>query len=119
MSFIKSLFIAIVITLILTYAIGAGALDFVGVDFSWNDSTEVALENLNHSGLVTMVGIFGLVFVLLLSFGVMILVVGIILMVMLLALIGVFWPIILAVLVLYLLVKPENNKQGKTIHIIR
>ncbi|GHE99734.1 hypothetical protein [Thalassotalea profundi] len=110
MSLIKSLFLAIIATLFLTYVLGISMIEFFDVDIYMGDNLIEPLKAISISALVVVLLVLAALAIILSVFGTIIflglLIVGSLAMVM----IGVFWPILLAVGVIWLIVRNKDKK---------
>lgn len=113
MSFIKSLLLAIAATLFITYVLGVSVLDLFDVDIYMGDQLVEPLKTIGFAALIAVVLVVVALAIVLTVFGSMIfaglLVIGGIGLVA----VGVFWPIIMIALVLWLVLR-ENPK--RTVH---
>lgn len=115
MSFFKSLLLAIIATVLLTYFLGASFLEFFGIDgvtdADIKDGILGPIQAISISALVALVLMIVGIAVILSVFGsiflVMMLIFGAVLMVM----IGAFWPILLVGFVIWLMVR-DNSKEA-------
>ncbi|XQW84817.1 hypothetical protein ACOYR1_17065 [Thalassotalea piscium] len=111
MSFIKSLSLAIVATLFLTYVLGTSMIEFFDIDIYMGNTLIEPLKAISISALVVVLLVVAALAIVLSVFGTIIflglLIVGSLAMVM----IGVFWPILLAVGVIWLITRDKNKQQ--------
>ncbi|GAA5143396.1 hypothetical protein [Thalassotalea piscium] len=111
MSFFKSLCLAIAATLFLTYVFGISLIEFFNVDIYMDETHIEPLKAISISALVVVLLVFAALAIILSVFGTIIfvglLVVGSLVMVM----IGVFWPILIAAGVIWLIVRDKPKKQ--------
>lgn len=103
MSIIKATLIAIIATLMLTYFFGASVTYwFTGSYEPYNNFVE-HVSQVNKTALLSIIMVFIALFVALLLFGALLAVVLTIFVVIALAILGVFWPVLLVAVVIYLL----------------
>ena len=111
MSFIKSLFIAILATLFLTFVFGVSLIELFDINVYAGNSIVEPLKAISVSALVVVLIMVAVVAIVLSVFGTIIfvglLVAGSIALVMF----GMFWPIFIAAFVIWLLVRDKPNKQ--------
>ncbi len=109
MSFFKSLMLAIVATLFLTYVLGASVIDFFGVDVYMDDELIEPIKAISFSALAVVVLVVVALGIVLSVFGTMIFFVMMILGGVAMFAIGVFWPVLLMALVLWLLTREKSQ----------
>lgn len=112
MSFLKSLILAIIATLFITYVLGSSLLELLDVDVYMGSELVEPLQAISISAVVSVILVLVALAIVLTVFGSLIfavlLVVGSIVMLAL----GVFWPILLAALVIWLVVRDKPQVQS-------
>lgn len=110
MSFIKSLFLAIIATLFLTYVFGAGVIDWFGIDVYMDDELIEPVKAISFAALFV-------VFLVVVSLGIVLSVFGSLIFIVLLIMgggmmlmLGLFWPIVLIAAVIWLV--SRNSQQN-------
>lgn len=102
MSFFKALVLAVLATLFITYALGMSFIELLDIDLYMEDQLIEPLKAISISALVVVLLVVATVFIVLSVFGTLVfvglIVAGTIGMVM----IGVFWPIVLAAIIIWL-----------------
>ena len=102
MSFAKSLFLAIIATLFLTYVFGATVIDWFGINVYMDDELIEPVKAISFAALFVVVLVVAALAIILSVFGsiifIMLLIFGGGLMLML----GIFWPIVLIAAVIWL-----------------
>ncbi len=110
MTFIKSLFLAILATLFLTYALGVSVIEMLDVDVYMGDTLIEPLKAISFSALVVVALVVAALAIVLSVFGSIIfigmLVCGSIAMVM----VGVFWPILAIAFIIWLMTRDKSSK---------
>lgn len=111
MSFIKSLFLAILATIFLTYVLGVGLLDLLNVDVYMDEKHVEPLKAIGVAAILAIVLVVAALAIVLTVFGSIIFVGLLIVGSIGLVAIGVFWPVILAAVVIWLLLreKPRDS----------
>lgn len=109
MSFLKALIIAILVTVLITYFLGASILDFIGYHAVDHKSWLESIKTINLSALATLAIIVLVSFVLLTVFGTVVLFVALCFGAILLIVLGAFWPFILIACVLYFLCRDKKG----------
>ena len=111
MSFIKSLFLAIVATLFLTYVLGISLIDMLNIDVYVDNELMEPIKAIGVSALVAVMLVLAALAIVLSVFGTVIfitlLVCGGIAMVM----VGVFWPVFLIAAFIWLLTRDNSNQR--------
>ncbi len=111
MTFLKSLMIAIFATLFLTYVLGVSFLELLDVNVYMGEGLIEPIKAISVSALVVVllvvialaivISVFGsLLFITMIFFGSLAMVMA-----------GVFWPILLMALVIWLITKDKHQKQ--------
>ena len=111
MSFFKSLVLAIVATLFLTYVLGSSILDIFDVDIYMNDELVEPLKTISFAALVAVLLVIAALAIVLTVFGSIIFVGVLVLGSIGLVAVGVFWPIFLVAFILWLVLR-ENPKNS-------
>lgn len=111
MSFFKSLFLAIVATLFLTYVLGTSLIEFFDIDIYMGETLIEPLKAISISALVVVLLVIVALAIILSVFGTIIFVGLLITGALAMVMIGVFWPILLAVGVIWLIVRDKPSKQ--------
>ena len=114
MSFFKSLILAIVATLFLTYILGVSLLDVFDIDVYMGDELIEPLKTISVAALIAVILVVVAMVIVLTVFGsllfVGLLVVGAIGM----AAIGVFWPVFAVAFILWLVLREPSGKSAHT-----
>jgi hypothetical protein len=110
MSFSKSLLLALLATLFITYVLGYSMTQWLGVSVYMDGEFIEPLQAISFSALVAMllVIIAGAIFVSI--FGVVLFAVCLVCGSIVLAFLGVFWPVLAVALLLYWLTKPTSSQ---------
>ncbi|REL34257.1 hypothetical protein [Thalassotalea euphylliae] len=109
MSFFKSLLLAILATLFLTYVLGISILDLFDVDVYMGDELIEPLKAISFAALVAVVLVIVAMAIVLTVFG-SILFVGLLVVGALgLAAIGVFWPVLVVAFILWLVLREPKK----------
>jgi len=111
MSFFKSLMLAILASIFLTYVFGASFLALFDVDVVVDGDYIEPIKAITASALVVVVLIVVALAIVLSVFGSIIFATMIILGSVALVAIGVFWPVFLAAIVIWLMSRDKHNKQ--------
>ncbi|GHF82547.1 hypothetical protein [Thalassotalea marina] len=111
MSFFKSLILAIIATLIITYALGTSLIELFDIDVYMGDELIEPLKAISISALVVVVLMLVAVAIVLSVFGSIIFIGVLIFGAIIFAMVGAFWPIFLIAGVIWLC---TGNK--KTVH---
>ena len=111
MSFFKSLVLAIVATLFITYVLGVGLLEVFDVDIYLDEEVVEPLKAISFSALVVVCIVLAAVAIVFTVFGTLIFVGLMVFGAIALGAIGVFWPIILVAVVIWLICrdKPQTR----------
>jgi len=114
MSFFKSLLLAIITTVLLTYFLGASFLEFFGIDgvtdVNIKDGVLAPIQAISVSALIALVLTIVVVAIVLSVFGSIFLVMMLVFGVVVMAMIGAFWPILLVGFVIWLMVRDNSNQ---------
>ena len=111
MSLIKSLLLAIIATLFLTYVLGISMIEFFDIDIYMGENLIEPLKAISISALVVVMLVLAALAIILSVFGTIIFVGLLIMGSLAMVFIGVFWPIILAVAVIWLITRKKNTQQ--------
>ncbi len=108
MSFFKALLLAIIATLFLTYTLGTSLFEFLDIQIYMGEGLVEPLKAISITALVILIITLATVAIVLSVFGgivfILLLIIGSIAM----ALIGVFWPILLAAGAIWLLARDKQ-----------
>jgi hypothetical protein len=110
MSFGKSLMLAILATVFLTYVFGASFLQLADVNLTMNGEFIEPIKAITVSALVVVILVVVALAIVLSVFGSIIFATMIILGCVAMVAIGVFWPIFLAALIIWLICRDKPNK---------
>lgn len=108
MSLFKSLVLAIIATLFLTYVLGASFIEFFNVDVYMGEELIEPLKAISISALVVVLLVLVAVAIVMSVFGTVIFLTMLVLGAVALALLGAFWPIFMIVGIIWLCTR---NKQ--------
>ncbi len=111
MSFLKSLILAILASIFLTYVLGASFLSLFDVNVAVNGSLIEALQAMTASALVVGILVVVALAIVLSVFGSIIFAAMLILSCSVMVAIGVFWPVLLVAVVIWLISRDKQNKQ--------
>ena len=111
MSFFKSLVLAIIATLVLTYALGISVLEIFDVDMYMGDELVEPLAAISVSALVAVLLVVVSLAIVLSVFGTVIFAVMLVIGGLALVTIGAFWPIILIAGIIYLMTKEKKQPE--------
>ncbi|HCM47792.1 MAG TPA: hypothetical protein DIS98_09925 [Colwellia sp.] len=111
MSFFKSLILAILATIFLTYVFGVGMLEVINLNVMIDGEVIEPLKAIGVSALVVMLLVIIALAIVLSVFGSLIFISLILLGSIAMVAIGVFWPIVLIALVIWLFSRNKNTKQ--------
>lgn len=111
MTFLKSLFLAIFATLFLTYALGVSFIELLDVDIYMDQQLIEPLKAISISALVVVILVLVALAIAMSVFGSLIFVAILLLGGGAMLLIGVFWPIILVALVIWLVSRDKRAAQ--------
>jgi len=111
MSFFKSLLLAIFATILLTYALGAGFFELLDIDIYMGHEHIEPLKAISISALVIVLLVLAAFAVVLSVFGSIILIVMLSLGAVGMVMIGIFWPVLLVALVIWVVTKDKRKQQ--------
>ncbi len=111
MSFFKSLFLAIFATMFLTYVLGASLIELLDVDIYIGEQLIEPLKAISISALVVVLLVLVALAIAMSVFGSLIFVAILLLGGGAMLLIGVFWPIILIAMVIWLVTRDKRAAQ--------
>ena len=111
MSFFKSLILAILATIFLTYVFGVGMLELMNVHVMMDGEVIEPLKAIGVSALVVVLLVVIALAIVLSVFGGLIFIVLVLFGSIAMVTIGVFWPILLMAVVIWLLCRDKNTKQ--------
>ena len=113
MSFLKSLLIAVFMTLLLTYFFGISLLEWLNIDVDINDelfqNTIEPLKKISISALVVVALILIAAFIVFSVFGALIAIAFLSLGAIFIFLIGAFWPVVLIGIVIWYLGRAQRS----------
>ncbi len=107
MSFFKSLLLAILATIFLTYVLGAGFIEMLDLDIYMGDELIEPLQAISISALVMVILVLVALAIVLSVFGSLIFIGMLLLGGCALMMIGVFWPILLVALLIWLVARDK------------
>ncbi|MFD2165351.1 hypothetical protein ACFSJY_03665 [Thalassotalea euphylliae] len=113
MSFFKSLLLAIIATLFITYVLGISLLDMFDVDVYMGDELIEPLKAISIAALVTVALVIAALAIVLTVFGSVIFAGLLVFGAIALAVIGVFWPIFLVAFILWLVLREPKHKVAR------
>lgn len=111
MSFIKALFLAICATLFLTFALGSVVTEFLDIQVMMDNAIVEPLKVLSVSALVAVVLVLAAIAIVVSVFGSLVFVVMLVVGAGFLVLLGVFWPILMVGIAIWLLVRDKPSPQ--------
>mgnify|MGYP006090934533 CR=1 FL=1 len=111
MSFFKSLILAILATIFLTYVFGVGMLEIINLNVMIDGEVIEPLKAIGVSALVVMLLVIIALAMVLSVFGSLLFISLILLGSIAMVAIGVFWPIVLIALVIWLFSRNKNTKR--------
>lgn len=111
MSFFKSLFLAIFATMFLTYVLGTSLIELLDVDIYIGEQLIEPLKAISISALVVVLLVLVALAIAMSVFGSLIFVAILLLGGGAMLLIGVFWPIILIAMVIWLVTRDKRTAQ--------
>ena len=111
MSFFKSLFLAIFATMFLTYVLGVSFIELLDVDIYMNEKMIEPLKAISISALVVVLLVLVALAIAMSVFGSLIFVAILLLGGGAMLFIGVFWPIILVAMVIWLVSRDKRTPQ--------
>ena len=112
MSFFKSLLLAIFATLFLTYVLGSSLMEMFDINIYMGDSLIEPLKAISISALITLLVALVAVAIVMSVFGGIIFVSLLVLGSLAMVAIGVFWPILLIALVIWLFARDKQPQQA-------
>ncbi|MBL4909880.1 MAG: hypothetical protein JKX78_07650 [Alteromonadaceae bacterium] len=112
MSFFKSLLLAIFITLFLTYVLGSSMVEMFDINIYMGDSLIEPLKAISISALVILLLVLVAVAIVMSVFGGIIFVSLLVLGSLAMVAIGVFWPVLLIALVIWLFARDKQPQQA-------
>lgn len=111
MTFFKSLLLAIFATLFLTYALGVGFLELLDINVYMDGELIEPLKAIGVSAVATVILVLAALAIVLSVFGsfvfISLLVVGAVVM----AVVGVFWPVLLIAIVIWLITREKASTE--------
>ena len=111
MSFLKSLTLAILATIFLTYVFGVGMLELMNLHVMMDGEVIEPLKAIGVSALVVVLLVVIALAIVLSVFGSLIFIGLVLFGSIAMVTIGVFWPILLMAVVIWLLCRDKNTKQ--------
>ncbi|MBU2871011.1 hypothetical protein [Colwellia sp. E2M01] len=111
MSFIKSLCLAILATLFLTYVFGASLLEWTNLQISMNGEAIEPIKAIGFSALITVLLVVSALVIVLSVFGGIVFIGLIIVGSIAMFTLGVFWPVFLIALVIWLLTSNKGAQR--------
>jgi len=111
MSFFKSLVLAIVATLFITYVLGAGLLDVFDINITVDEEVIEPLKAISISALVMVCLVLAALAIVFTVFGSIIFIGMMVLGALVLGAIGVFWPILLVAFAIWFVCKEKPQTQ--------
>jgi hypothetical protein len=111
LSFFKSLILAILATIFLTYVFGVGMLEIINLNVMIDGEVIEPLKAIGVSALVVMLLVIIALAMVLSVFGSLLFISLILLGSIAMVAIGVFWPIVLIALVIWLFSRNKNTKR--------
>lgn len=112
MSFLKSLCLAILATVFLTFVLGISLLDIFDIDVYMDEQLVEPLKTISVSALVAVALVVAAMAIVLTVFGTIIFAGILIVGSLALVTVGVFWPIFLAAFVIWLIARDKPNRQA-------
>jgi len=109
MSFFKSLVLAIFATLFLTYVLGTSFIEMLNIDVYMEDKLIEPLKAISISAVVVVALVLLALAIVLSVFGSLIFITMLILGAGALIMVGIFWPVILIAVIIWLVTR-NNNK---------
>ncbi|WP_077342526.1 hypothetical protein [Pseudocolwellia agarivorans] len=114
MSFLKSLLLAIVATVFLTYVLGTSFVELLDVDIYMHDKLIEPIQAISVSALVIVLLVVAALAIILSVFGTIIFIVLLGVGAAVMFMVGVFWPILLVAFVVWLMAR--DNKGDREVH---
>ncbi|MBL4900251.1 MAG: hypothetical protein JKX76_11545 [Colwellia sp.] len=109
MTFFKSLLLAIFATLFLTYALGVGFLELLNINVYMDGELIEPLKAIGVSAVVTVILVLAALAIVLSVFGSFIFISLLIMGSVVMAAIGVFWPVLFIAVVIWLVTRDKAN----------
>jgi len=113
MSFFKSLVLAILATIFLTYVLGSSFMDLLGINVYMDDELVEPLKAISIAALVTVILVVVAIAIVMSVFGTLIFVGLLIGGSLLMVAVGVFWPILLIAGVIYLFTRNKSTQASE------
>ena len=113
MSFLKSLMLAIIATLFLTYVFGVSIMELLDVDVYVGDKLIEPLKAISISALVVVLLVFVALAIVLSVFGSIIFITMLVLGTIAMVMVGVFWPIFLVAGFIWLITRDKQGQYQK------
>ena len=114
MTFFKSLLLAIIATLFLTYALGTSFLELFDINIYMNGELIEPLKAIGVSAMATVILLLIALAIVLSVFGSFIFIGLLVLGSVAMVAIGVFWPVLLAAIVIWLVTRNEASTKEKS-----
>jgi len=111
MSFFKSLLLAIIATIFLTYVMGSSLIEMLDIDVYMGEELIEPLKAISISAIVIVLLVLAALAIVLSVFGTVIFIGLLIFGGIALALIGVFWPVLLIAGLIWVLTKDKKQAQ--------
>lgn len=111
MSFFKSLLLAIIATVFLTYVLGASVFELLDLDIYIEDSLVEPMQALSISALVMLFLVLAAIAIVLSVFGTVIFLVMMVVGAAAMMTIGVFWPIFVVAFLIWWMTKEQRQTQ--------
>jgi len=112
MSLFKSLLLAILATLLLTYMFGYSVMQFFDIDIYMNHQVVEPLKAISVSALIAVIVVLVAVAIIVSVFGSIIFVGMLVFGCIIMAVIGVFWPIFLMALIIWLIARDKKSHRS-------
>ena len=109
MSFFKSLCLAIIATLFITYTLGLGLLELFDVGVYLGNELVEPLKAISISALVAVVIVIAAAAIMFTVFGTLVFVSVLVIGALALGLIGIFWPILLVAIAIWLIARDKQQ----------
>ncbi|WP_448549559.1 hypothetical protein [Thalassotalea fusca] len=113
MSFLKSLMIAIFVTLFLTYVLGSGFMQLFDIDVYMGDELIEPLKAISISALISVIIVIAVLAIILSVFGTIIFVGLIVVGSLAMVAIGVFWPLLLIAGAIWIVTKDKKQQYNQ------
>ncbi len=111
MSFFKSLILAIFATLFLTYVLGSSFIEMLDIDVYMDDELIEPLKAISISAVVVVLLVLLALAIVLSVFGSLIFITLLVLGGLAMVMIGIFWPILLIAVVIWLITRDNKKPQ--------